>query len=686
MTTSSAPPGSRPVAAVVVDSPLAHLDRPFEYAVPERLEKDAQPGVRVRVRFAGRLLNGFVVERRARAEHPGRLAELRSVVSPEPVLTPEILAVARTVADHYAGVLGDVLRLAVPKRHAAAERALPLEAPDPGEPVPAPGPGPWAAYPAGPALVRRVAAGQSPWASWLALPGREPGQDWPDALAVLAAAALSRGRGVVIVVPDARDVDRVDAALTGRLGSGRHVRLTADQGPQARYTAWLRVLRGHVRVVVGTRAAAFAPVHELGLVVWWDDGDDLHDEPRAPYPHVREVLAARATRAGAALVSAGFARSVEAADWVASGRAVDLRAASPVVRRAAPRAHVAGEGLDEARDGPATRAHLPSAAWRAARSALADGPVLVQVPRRGYLPALSCQDCRTRARCPRCQGPMALPGPGLPAGCAWCGAGLGPEGFECRQCGGRRLRSALVGARRTAEELGRAFPGVPVTTSGAGAVVPRVGPEPRLVIATPGAEPVADGRYAAALLLDAWALLDRPELDASVEALRRWVGAAALVRPGAEGGAVVLAGAPAGVTLPAVEALVRWDPAWLAERELVERASLELPPAAILARLTGPRRAVLAAADEIESLLADTGPGPPAQRLGPLPWRDRPEPTAGSAPRAGAGDAPTQLLLRVRRPQAAALARAAAAMRATRSARKDPDAVGVRLGWRGQLD
>ena len=117
-------------------------------------------------------------------------------------------------------------------------------------------------------------------------------------LAEAARAAVEGGRGAVLVVPDHRDVVRVEAALAEVLGPGRHTRLTADQGPQARYTAYLKVLRGHAQVVVGTRAAAFAPVRDLGLVAWWDDGDDLLDEPRAPYPHVREVLLARAGARG----------------------------------------------------------------------------------------------------------------------------------------------------------------------------------------------------------------------------------------------------------------------------------------------------------------------------------------------------------------------------------------------------
>ncbi|HEX2704741.1 MAG TPA: hypothetical protein VHM65_03210, partial [Candidatus Lustribacter sp.] len=333
--------GGRPVAAVVVATGLAHLDRVFEYAIPDELTDTAQPGVRVRVRFAGRDLDGFVVERRHEARHEGPLAPLRRVVSPEPVLTPDILALVRAVADRYAGTRGDVLRLAVPKRHAAAERALTERPPEQVALVPTPEPGPWSAYPAGPSLVRRVGRGENPAASWLALPGQRDNADWPAALAVLAVAAVSAGRGAVIVVPDHRDVDRVDSALRTALGAGRHVRLTAAQGPHARYTAWLSILRGHVQCVVGTRAAMFAPVRNLGLVAWWDDGDDLLAEPRAPYPHVREVLMLRAAQSGAAAVSGGFARSVDQQLALESGGVHAVAAAPAQVRATAPRVLVA---------------------------------------------------------------------------------------------------------------------------------------------------------------------------------------------------------------------------------------------------------------------------------------------------------------------------------------------------------
>ena len=79
------------------------------------------PGARVRVRFAGKLVDGFLLERAETTEHEGKLARLEKVVSAEPVLTPEIVLLARAVADRYAGTLADVLRLAVPPRHARVE-------------------------------------------------------------------------------------------------------------------------------------------------------------------------------------------------------------------------------------------------------------------------------------------------------------------------------------------------------------------------------------------------------------------------------------------------------------------------------------------------------------------------------------------------------------------------------------
>jgi primosomal protein N' (replication factor Y) (superfamily II helicase) len=659
-----------PVARIAVDISLAHLDRPFDYLVPARLDAEAVPGCRVRIRFAGQLVDGYLLERTETSEHRGKLARLERVTSPEPVLTPEIFDLARAVADRYAGTLADVLRLAIPPRHAAAERDAPPAGTPPAPAPGRPGPGSWSRYPAGAAFLAGLAEGRPVRAAWSALPGSaQAGQEWPAEIAIAAATTASAGRGVVIVVPDARDLDRVDAALTE--AALDHVCLTADLGPAERYRRWLAVRRGLVRVVAGTRAAMFAPVARLGLVVLWDDGDDLHAEPRAPYPHAREVLALRAHRTGAAALIGGFARTAELTQLVAGGWAQPLAGSAEALRQAAPRVRAAPDEAELARDAAAMTARLPSLALRTARGGLAEGPVLVQVPRRGYLAAVACARCRAQARCATCAGPLEIGGSHGTPGCRWCGA-LAAD-WVCARCGSGQLRALVTGAARTAEELGRAFPGVPVRTSGGPHVLAAVPAEPALVIATPGAEPVAQGGYAAALLLDGWALLGRPSLRAAEEALRRWLNAAALVGPGAP--VVVLAEA----TLPAVQALIRWDPVTFSERELAERAELGFPPAVRMASVTG-------APEAVSDFVGAVGLPDRAQVLGPIPLEGAGGVRGGGQPPrdqgGSGGDRPpeaSRALIRIGRRDGLELARALHAAQATRSARKDGGAVRVQL-------
>jgi primosomal protein N' (replication factor Y) len=210
----------------------------------------------------------------------------------------------------------------------------------------------------------------------------------------------------------------------------------------------------------------------------------------------------------------------------------------------------------------------------------------------------------------------------------------------------------VLGDARTAEELGRAFPGVTVRTSSGERVLSDVGAEPHIVVATPGAEPVAAGGYAAVVLLDTWLLLSRVDLRAEEEALRRWANAAALVRPG---GRVVAVGDPGH---PALQALVRWDPAGFAARESAERAGAHLPPVSRLATISGDPGAV----DDALTLLAAPAD---AEVLGPVPL-------------GGDESGAVRVVVRVPRAHATALSAALLELQRVRSARKlDPVRVQV---------
>ncbi|UNK44353.1 primosomal protein N' [Arthrobacter sulfonylureivorans] len=613
---------TNPVAQVLIETSLPHLDRIFDYVVPEALDAEAVPGARVKARFGGQEMSGFITRRTSNAPEGVKLAPLAKVVSAQPVLTDELLRLATAVAERYAGNVSDVLRAAIPARVAKVDKefaARPEQpvAPDAtsadgaGYPEPSAGAAEaYAGYEGAGDFLAQLAAGAAPRAV-LASHKSYGRASWAAQVAHAVASVRQSGRGAVVVVPDAKDLASLEAELQQVLGADQYVRLTAEDGPTPRYRNYLRLLHGEVTVAVGTRSAAYAPVQDLGLVALWDDGDDLLLEQRSPYQHAREVLLLRSAQSGCAALFAGVSRSGEVERLVGSGWASALTPSRPFLRKATPRILNTADSFQQERDPMLRHARLPHAAWRAAQEGLERGPVLVQVARTGFSPALSCQDCRTPARCTDCNGPLAQSGRTATPACRWCGRLA--TNYACPECGSHRLRASVAGALRTAEELGRAFPGATVVSSSGDHIKSVVESKNALVVATPGAEPVAPEGYAAALLLDGNAMLSRESLRTPEDVLRKWFRAASLVKPSSEGGLVVVTADQEAVVAP----LVRWDPAGAAAREMQLRRELQLPPAVRIAALTGK-------ASGIEAFMADFELGGSLRSVGPveLPSRE----------------------------------------------------------------
>ena len=564
------------VARVAVDVPLAHLDRLFDYEVPESLAEAAVPGARVKVPFAGTMRDGWLIELAAASE-VASLARIAKVVSSEPIVTPAVHALIRAVADHYAGTWPDVARLAIPPRHAATEKAPQREWPQPrplAEAAVLP------AYPEGRALLDALAGGQAPRVLWQAAAVFGGPGDLIGGVIEAVDATVRSGRSAVVVVPTMRELAVTAARLKGAFGHGAVGVLAAEAGRSARYRAYLAASRGEARIIVGTRSAVYAPLRDLGLVVVVDDGHDAHAELRAPHPHTRAVAVIRAARQGAALILAGHGRSTDAQALVERGWLRDLSLTPTQARLVSTPVRAVGE-VDRERDPSAAQLRIPSVAFRFLRDHLAQGPVLVQVPMSGFSGALSCARCLNRAVCPKCGGPMRERQRGVPE-CALCGHT--PVRWSCPHCHTGALRTPLPGAARTAEELAKAFPGVLALNSSADRIRDGAPDEPAIVVSTPGAEPVAPTGYAGVLILDAEVSLGRADLRAAEESVRRWATAAALARGPREGGSVLIVGPS---PHPAVQALVRADLAGFASRELADRADAGLSPAVKLARIVG---------------------------------------------------------------------------------------------------
>jgi len=637
------------IARVLLDSPLPQLDRLFDYAVPAPLLDAAAAGVRVRVplRSAGRIADGFIVELVDEADAERPLSDLDAVVSAAPVLPGRLVRLARRVADRAAGSAIDVLRLVIPKRQVRVEKAwlARIEAEAAAEAGAEAGveagavagvdaevrPGADAAasvslsvsQPVSDALAvsgarpvsdalraypgladaldgrRRVAVQAPPYPVRLAS-GETIGA-WAQLVADAALRAFGQGRSAIIVVPDYRDLAQVEAALDGRIPEDALVRADARRANPERYRGFLRTLEARPCVVIGNRSAVYAPVHDLGLLALWDDGNPLLGEPLAPYVHARDAALVRNELEPCALLFAGITRSSDVQRLVEVGWVAEIAAA----RRSSPRVVLSAPA-----QGETPGARIPSAAYRDLRAGLEQGPVLVQVARPGYSPVLVCAECRSPARCLHCAGPLEAPAPRAPAVCRWC-ARTALE-WRCTHCDGEKLRLASSGSRRTADDLGRAFPEVRVIVSDGERPLTHVGAEPALVIATRGAEPIADGGYRGVLLLDGERMLMAESLRIGESCLRWWSGAAALAAPGAPVHLV-------GVVGPVARALATWTQHVYARSELAERAPLLMPPSVRVAVVEGDTPVVEAALRELAAAVPTL---PPLAVLGPVPQEE----------------------------------------------------------------
>ncbi|WP_104176646.1 hypothetical protein [Cryobacterium sp. Y50] len=612
------------VARVLIDSPLPQLDHLFDYGVPAELVGQVAVGVRVKVPFrsGGRVVDAYVIElfdprsesaSTTDAAYCGALSPLDSVVSTAVVLTPAVWKLARRLADRAAGNASDIIRLAVPPRQVrvekawlAARAALTDSSSDAQTATPAPSTASIAlaapafvGYPTGrldSAIIehQRVAVAAIPELVQLE-DGTTIGR-WAQTLAELAVATLGTGQTAILCVPDFRDQDQVQAALAQLAPTLPLSRVDARQLNPDRYRAFLACLEPVPRIILGNRSAVYAPAQDLGLIALWDDGDPLYTEPLSPYVNTRDAALVRQADSDSALVFLGHSRSVETQRLVELGYLADVSPAADRHPRIIP------TDYQSEPDQQARAARIPSAAWQAAREALGHGPVLVQVASPGYAPMLACQSCKKAARCTHCQGPLGLKSASAVPSCRWCGALA--AGWTCAQCEGTKLRVVTLGTGRTAEELGRAFPGARVIVADGDHTIQTLGAEPALVIATRGAEPVPTGGYRAILILDGERMLARESLRVGEDCLRWWANAAALAAPGAP---VILAGVGGALA----RALNAWRPNIFAASELADRRQLRFPPAVRVASVTG-------TAADVDVALADLGTVAGLDVLGPV--------------------------------------------------------------------
>ena len=554
------PASNSPIARVLVDTGVFHLDQEFDFLVPEELSEMAIPGVSVRVPFNGRKCDGLIVGRANSSAHIGRMQYIDKVNNETALLTSSVLNLSRAVARKYASTVMDVLRFAIPVAMNNVKEVTPVRSDQ---------------KPINEDLIRyypksyfdSLKSGETSHVIWTPLPATEPFE-------LIAEFCKIRDGNVLILVPDAKSVERCLSIFLAS-GIGKTILTWSSELTKSqRYSNYLQILNGNVQIVIGVRGAIFLPIQDLSLIIVWDEGNDNFSEIRSPGWHAREVAIERTRQQGCALILGSFSPSLVSTSYVLAGWLKPLQPPRETFREFSPRFN----GISEL-SSPDQRGRISSKAWKTIQKGLQSGPVLIQVPLRGYIRSLVCQKCANHARC-QCGGKLIIASVKKNIVCGLCG--VFQSDWQCNYCAGKTFRHSGIGDERTLEEIGKAFPGVTIRSSNQSSMILDEVRDRCIVLATPGSEPRATNGYSAIVFLDSRIFLERATVNAEEQARLNWFSISALAAKNAEVFLDVVA------TDPNFQALLRWDPWHSASRDLMERSDLQLPPQFKAVSVIGP--------------------------------------------------------------------------------------------------
>jgi primosomal protein N' (replication factor Y) len=432
-------------------------------------------------------------------------------------------------------------------------------------------------------------------------------------------AALARGRGAIVLVPEIGLAPQAVARFRARLGD-RFAVLHSALSPGERYDEWRRLRSGEASVCVGPRSAVFAPVHDLGLIVIDEEHDSSYKQEGDPSYDARSVARRRAVECGAVLVAGTATPRPES--WlelprVELPRRVDGRRMPPVevldMREADPRS------------GP-----LHPATWEAlGKVREAGAKAIVMVNRRGFAPWLTCRSCGRHWGCPNCDVSLIVHRHAGRVVCHHC-AHSEPQPHACPDCGSTTLSRAGAGTEQIEALLAERLAPMPVfrldsdTAAGRGAharILAGFGEAESAVLI--GTQMVAKGHdfpeVTLSAIVDADATLRFPDFRAGERTFAMVAQLAGRSGRGEAGGEVIVQTlAP---EAPSIAHATRHDAAGFLAAEVERRRALLYPPFSHLVRVvlkSESEQRLEEAASKLAATLGETLPES-TELLGPAP-------------------------------------------------------------------
>ncbi len=289
-------------------------------------------------------------------------------------------------------------------------------------------------------------------------------------------AVRNEGKGVIVMVPEisltAQTIDRFHMVFGDDIAvfhSGLSLGERTDE--------WKRVNCGKASIVVGTRSAVFAPVHDLALIVMDEEQEHTYKSESSPRYDTREVARYRCWKEGAFCLLSSATPSVETYRLALEGKYGFFRLDVRYGQAQMPEVELVDMNLDGLPgDGHAIGNTLSQALidnFDSGRQSI------VLLNRRGYHTFASCNECREVVSCPNCSISLTYHSANNRLMCHYCGYSV-PFSSKCPSCGSDSVSFRGLGTQRAEEQLKELLPEARILRIDTDSVAARFSLEKRL--------------------------------------------------------------------------------------------------------------------------------------------------------------------------------------------------------------
>lgn len=266
--------------------------------------------------------------------------------------------------------------------------------------------------------------------------------------------AISRGKDVIVLVPEISLTPQMLYIFHSRYGKKVAV-MHSGLSIGERTDEYKRADRGEAKIIVGTRSAVFAPVHNLGLIVMDEEQEHTYKSERTPRYNARDVANFRCRYNNALFLMTSATPSVESYSAAVKGKYVLCEINERYGDSKLPEIVTVDMKKEIAQGNK-------SPISKTLQSLIADNldkhkQTILLINRRGYNTFIACNSCGHVITCPNCSISLTYHSYNNRLMCHYCGYSK-PLDNVCPECGKNSIRYSGYGTQRIEDELERLFP------------------------------------------------------------------------------------------------------------------------------------------------------------------------------------------------------------------------------------